>query len=404
VFVLSKNPYKNPLIRGATHVGAGDKATNRRIAALALFLLLSTMLSLHLPFTEFALANFHYNPATVTVVSPITDMVYDYNSKIPLIVKVEMYSTGFSSEELAEVRYSIDGQPENSASIKNEVSSYGYANATISGLSKGAHKLFIRGHTSLGDFSSQYVSFNRTIYFIVDTVSTTIEVISPQQTTYNSITVSLEFKSYKSLTWAGYSLDQKMVIDCLNKTSITNLSNGAHSLRIYGTDGSGNIYASQSIVFFINGKKPPVVTLDVEAIINDRKYLPSDSNQRTCWHLVFHVNEPTSWMGYSIDGGSNQTIEGNITLSFSYGRYTIIVYAADLCGNIGASTPYTFTLAPGEAGSAYTSPSPSLNSTSIATDPNDASTSNQTLSIAIIIVAGIMLATASIVLFYFRKK
>lgn len=341
---------------------------------------------MHLPFVEFASANFTYNKPSVTVISPVTDMAYDYNSKIPLAVTVEMYPSGFpnlGAEELAEVRYSVDGQPEVNASIKNEVDSKGYgmcgyANATISGLSKGAHKLFVRGHTSFGNFSSQVVSFNKTIYFIVDTVSPAIEVLSPQQTTYNSITVSVKFKSYNPLTWAGYSLDQKMVVDCLDGANITYLQNGAHSLRVYGTDGSGNVYASQSVVFSINGKTPPVVTLDIEKMVYDRQFLPSDYENMTWWHLVFHVNEPTSWTGCSINGDANQTVEGNGTIRFAYGTYTIVVYAADLCGNKGASAPYTFTLRPGEAGSAYTSPKPSQNSGATQT-PASADNSTSTL-------------------------
>ena len=330
---------------------------------------------MRLPFFDFASANFTYHKSTVTVVSPVTDMVYDYNSEIPLTIEVEMYPSGIpglGAEELAEVRYSVDGLPEKKSSVTNEVNpqgygTTGYASATIIGLSKGAHELFVRGHTSYGNFSSEIASFNITIYFIVDSVSATIDVISPQQITYNSTTVSLNFKSYESLNWAGYSLDKKLISNCKNNTTITYLSNGIHSLRIYGTDGIGNVHASQSIVFFIDGKDPPVVTLDIEKIVNDRQFLPSDHNQNTWWHLVFHVNEPTSWMGYNIDGGNNQTIEGNTTLGFSYGQYTIVVYAADLCGNIGASTPYTFTLGPGEAGSAYTPPDSNENSTSTQT-------------------------------------
>jgi len=337
-------------------------------------------------------------------------MVYDYNSKIPLAVKVEMHPSGFpnlGAEELAEVRYSIDGQPENNASIKNEVNSKGYgmdgyADATLSGLSKGAHRLFVRGHTSFGNFSSQAVSFNRTICFIVDTVSAAIEVVSPQQTTYNSITVSVKFKSYKPLVWAGYSLDQKMVVDCLNGANITYLSNGVHSLRIYGTDSSGNTYASQSAVFLINGKSPPVVTLDIEKMVNDRPFVPPDVKNETWWHLVFHVNEPTSWLGYSVDWGANETIGGNTYLHLSYGQHTVIVYAADLCGNIGASTPYTFTVGPGEAGSVY---SPIENSTSTAeleTSEPEQETFPWLHVVAIVSVAA--LVAASVVVYLKKRK
>jgi hypothetical protein len=169
-----------------------------------------------------------------------------------------------------------------------------------------------------------------------------------------------------------------MVVDCLEGANMTYLQNGAHSLRVYGTDGSGNVYASQSVVFYVNGKKPPVVTWDIEKMVHDRQFLPSDYENMTWWHLVFYVTEPTSWTGCSINGGANQTVEGNATLHFAYGTYTIVVYAADLCGNKGASAPYTFTLGPGEAGTAYASPSPNLNSASTQT-PASADNSTSTL-------------------------
>ena len=374
-------------------------------------LLFSVALFLHLPPSEIASGNFTYHKPSVTVVTPTTDVVYDYDSEIPLAVKVEMYPSGFPNlgpEELSEVRYSIDGQPEVNASIRNEVDSkgygmWGYANATISGLLRGAHMLFVRGHTSYGNFSSQAVSFNRTVYFIVGTVSPAIDLVSPQPTTYNSITVSVKFKSDKPLAWAGYSLDQKMIVYCLDGADITYLQNGAHSLRVYGTDGSGNVYASQSIAFSINGKNPPVIKLDIEKMIDDRQFLPSDYQNMTYWHLVFNVNEPTSWTGCSINGGANQTIERNPTLRLAYGTYTIVVYAADLCGNKGASAPYTFTLRPGEAGSAYKS-SNSTSTPVLQTDSNDDSTSNQPFFVSIAIAAGIALITASALLFFLRKN
>jgi hypothetical protein len=362
-----------------------------------------------------ASGNFHYSRPTITVVSPTTDVVYDYGSKIPLNVQVEMHPSGIPGlgpEELAEVRYSVDGQPELNASVKSEAMDYskgygcGYANATISGLAKGAHKLFIRGHTNLGNFSSEAVSFNRTVYFVVDSVSPAIEVISPLPTTYNSITVPVKFRSQNSLTWVGYSLDQKMVVDCLEGANMTYLQNGAHSLRVYGTDGGGNVYASKSVVFYVNGKKPPVVTWDVEKMVYDRQFLPSDYENMTYWHLVFHVNEPTSWTGYSINGGANQTLEANGYLRLTYGTYTIVVYAADLCGNKGASAPYTFTVGPGEAGSAYHSPSPHKNSTS--TLPTEASDSASQEPIpwfpvaAVSVVVVVVVAVAAVV--YLKKR
>ena len=61
--------------------------------------------------------------------------------------------------------------------------------------------------------------------------------------------------------------------------------------------------------------------------------------------LTFIVDEPTSWLGYSIDGQDTVTITGNTTLSdLASGEHTIIVYATDTSGN-EASEIISFTIA-----------------------------------------------------------
>jgi parallel beta-helix repeat protein len=63
--------------------------------------------------------------------------------------------------------------------------------------------------------------------------------------------------------------------------------------------------------------------------------------------LTFTINEPTSWIGYSLDGQANVTISGNTTLTgLSEGSHNIIVYANDTSGNMGASNRVYFTIAP----------------------------------------------------------
>jgi hypothetical protein len=54
--------------------------------------------------------------------------------------------------------------------------------------------------------------------------------------------------------------------------------------------------------------------------------------------LTFTINESASWICYSLDGQSNVTITGNTTLiDLSDGTHTVIVYANDTSGNMGAS-------------------------------------------------------------------
>jgi len=63
--------------------------------------------------------------------------------------------------------------------------------------------------------------------------------------------------------------------------------------------------------------------------------------------LTFTVSEPTSWVGYSLDGQANVTITGNTTLTgLSEGSHSLIVFAKDEDGNTGASGIIYFNIAP----------------------------------------------------------
>lgn len=61
--------------------------------------------------------------------------------------------------------------------------------------------------------------------------------------------------------------------------------------------------------------------------------------------LEFTVSATPSWMGYSLDGQANVTIARNMTLpTLSDGSHTVVVYANDTSGNMGASNIVLFTI------------------------------------------------------------
>jgi parallel beta-helix repeat protein len=61
--------------------------------------------------------------------------------------------------------------------------------------------------------------------------------------------------------------------------------------------------------------------------------------------LAFSVNEPPSWMAYSLDGQSNVTVNGNVTMEgISNGTHFVTVYSRDSAGNTGASSTVYFTV------------------------------------------------------------
>jgi hypothetical protein len=81
---------------------------------------------------------------------------------------------------------------------------------------------------------------------------------------------------------------------------------------------------------------PPVVSVSSP---KNKTYDTSDIS------LTFTVNEPTSWVGYSLDSHDNVTITGNITLAeLSNGAHNLTVYAKDIAGNIGASETIQFSI------------------------------------------------------------
>lgn len=62
--------------------------------------------------------------------------------------------------------------------------------------------------------------------------------------------------------------------------------------------------------------------------------------------LVFAIDEPFNWSGYSLDGEENVTVMGNVTLTdLSNNLHNITVYANDTIGNMGASESIKFMVA-----------------------------------------------------------
>jgi len=61
--------------------------------------------------------------------------------------------------------------------------------------------------------------------------------------------------------------------------------------------------------------------------------------------LIFTVDKVTSWIGYTLDGQTNVTIFGNITLnSLEDGAHYVVVYANDTAGRMGASCRVYFSV------------------------------------------------------------
>jgi hypothetical protein len=102
---------------------------------------------------------------------------------------------------------------------------------------------------------------------------------------------------------------------------------------------AGTVFSNTGFVTKISSEPdlhPPVVTvLSPQSKSYETNEVP----------LVFTVNKPVSWIGYSLNGQNEVTITGNTTLSgLAIGTHNVTVYAQDLEGIVGTSETIQFTI------------------------------------------------------------
>jgi hypothetical protein len=204
---------------------------------------------------------------------------------------------------------------------------------------------------------------------VIVPTSNKVEIFYPQNETYNvnSLLVNFTVVMQGTAFDFGYSLDGGAVIRVENITKISesgwipyvtytfrgsvflaNLSEGSHSITVYeGYQYQGiptnpslkryEVYAHDYTNFTIDTIAPNISLLSPE----NKVYNVSDLS------LNFTVNDPLSQVSYCLDGQTNVSIIGNITLeSLPYGEHNVTVYATDNVGNIGSQTVFFIILEP----------------------------------------------------------
>jgi len=177
------------------------------------------------------------------------------------------------------------------------------------------------------DVTEQYVPIG------YGTVLPILQVLSPENKTYAYSDIPLVLSVNRPVTWMIYSLDNRANVTVTGDIELFDVSEGQHKLIVYANDTFGNIVSSGNVTFSIDTFSPQISVLSPE----NRTYGGDDIQS------AFTVNEPVSWMGYSLDGQDNVTITGNVTLAvLAEGVHNITFYAIDLVGNTGASRTVYF--------------------------------------------------------------
>jgi hypothetical protein len=92
-----------------------------------------------------------------------------------------------------------------------------------------------------------------------------VRLISPENTTYTSGNVILNFTVNKQTTWIGYSLDGQENVTVTGNTTIAGVSLGLHNLTVYARDSLENMGNSNMVWFSV--AEPFPTTLIVASVI-----------------------------------------------------------------------------------------------------------------------------------------
>ncbi|MDH5374686.1 MAG: cohesin domain-containing protein [Candidatus Bathyarchaeota archaeon] len=171
-------------------------------------------------------------PPSVTIISP-QNTTYA-TSSVPL--------TFFVNASTSWIGYSLD----------NEANVTIAGNTTLTSLSDGCHNVVVYANDTFGNMGN-----SGKIYFTVDTTPPHITIMSPENKTYATSSVSLTFMVSEPTSWTGYSLDNQANVTITGNTTLTGLVNSGHSVMIYGSDNLGNMGASEKVYFTVAVNRPP---------------------------------------------------------------------------------------------------------------------------------------------------
>jgi hypothetical protein len=224
------------------------------------------------------------NPV-IDIESP-TNRTYNVTS-LPLKVTIETFNNYFEAAEgtVTEglVSYSLDG--ENSQLIGNTTfrgqspMPAGYTpgkyttfatSAVLSELREGSHNLTVRAQydyiETYDRSQDEHRESESSVFFRVDTAPQNISLVTPENSTYMSADVPLQFSIDEPASWVGYSLDGQDNVTVAGNMTLPELSVGQHALMLYANDMAGNPAVSQTVTFSVAEPFPTTLVITISGV------------------------------------------------------------------------------------------------------------------------------------------
>ncbi|MCK4550553.1 MAG: S8 family serine peptidase [Candidatus Aenigmarchaeota archaeon] len=176
---------------------------------------------------------------------------------------------------------------------------------------------------------------NTTFYVnITDTIAPNITVILPENKTYGTTTITLNFSFDEEVAWCAYSVNgtANVTIGCGNAINLT-VVEGNNNITLFANDTLGNV-GFKEVYFAVDITAPSILLNLTNHTIDDYFYINAT------------ISEPSDtcileWMGEN----ETMNISGNECYlnktGIAPGNYTYKIYANDTVGNINSTTNQT---------------------------------------------------------------
>ncbi len=141
-----------------------------------------------------------------------------------------------------------------------------HANVTIQtetkllNITQGTHEVTVYANDSLGN-----MGVSNSVFFAVDKLPPSLEILLPQNKTYDTVDIQLTFTVDEAVTYLAYSLDGQENVKINGNLTLPALSNGPHRITLYANDTVGN--TGQKTVSFNIAPFPIVEVVAVLAIV-----------------------------------------------------------------------------------------------------------------------------------------
>jgi len=219
------------------------------------------------------------SPPVLIVQSPQFNTTYYVNDVLLNLTVITPY-TWIGPTNIIEISYNFDGQVVTLWNLTDYSLQPTQQFTILLNTSTGPHTLQVNIHSEstyyanpkCGDSSATIfpIEVSQTIPFNVNAGAfppPSVSIASPENKTYGTFDVPLNFTVNESGSQITYSLDGQDNVTAAENITLTGLSYGEHNITVYATDIAGNIGASETITFTVAKEPDPFPTAIVAVIV-----------------------------------------------------------------------------------------------------------------------------------------